>query len=62
MKWRERTLDEIADLICGNTGEDLFFVYRSSSYLTVFSAMLTLTSHMMDRRALTGYLRCSRRS
>jgi hypothetical protein len=36
MKWRERTLDEIADLICGNTGEDSFFVYRSSSYLTRF--------------------------
>jgi hypothetical protein len=36
MKWKKRTLDEIADLICGNTGQGSFFVYRSSSYLTRF--------------------------
>jgi hypothetical protein len=35
MKWRQRTLDEIADMICGN-GEGSPFVYRSSSYLTRF--------------------------
>jgi hypothetical protein len=35
MKWRKRTLDEIADMICGN-GEGAPFVYRSSSYLTRF--------------------------
>jgi hypothetical protein len=35
MKWRQRTLDEIADLICGN-GEGTPFVYRSSSYITRF--------------------------
>jgi hypothetical protein len=33
MKWRQRTLDEIADMICGN-GEGVPFVYRSSSYIT----------------------------
>jgi hypothetical protein len=36
MKWRKRTLDEIANLICGDTGPNSFFVYRSSSYLTRF--------------------------
>jgi hypothetical protein len=35
MKWRQRTLDEIADLICGN-GEGTPFAYRSSSYITRF--------------------------
>ncbi|OAE98606.1 hypothetical protein AYJ54_34220 [Bradyrhizobium centrolobii] len=35
MKWRQRTLDEIADMICGN-GEGAPFVYRSSSYITRF--------------------------
>lgn len=35
MKWRKRTLDEIADMICGN-GENPPFVYRSSSYITRF--------------------------
>jgi hypothetical protein len=35
MKWRQRTLDEIADLICGN-GEGTPFFYRSSSYITRF--------------------------
>ncbi|MES5483294.1 hypothetical protein QMZ05_11110 [Bradyrhizobium sp. INPA03-11B] len=35
MKWRQRTLDEIAEMICGN-GENVPFVYRSSSYLTRF--------------------------
>jgi hypothetical protein len=35
MKWRQRTLDEIADMICGN-GEGVPFVYRSSSYITRF--------------------------
>jgi len=37
MKWRERTLEEIADMICGNFPEDQsLFPYRSSSYLTRF--------------------------
>jgi hypothetical protein len=35
MKLRKRTLDEIADMICGN-GEGTPFVYRSSSYITRF--------------------------
>jgi hypothetical protein len=35
MKWRQRTLDEIADMICGN-GEGEPFVYRSSSHITRF--------------------------
>src|SRR5689334_5709750 len=35
MKWRQRTLDEIAEMICGN-GEGVPFVYRSSSNLTRF--------------------------
>jgi len=35
MKWRQRTVDEIADMICGN-GEGTPFVYRSSSYITRF--------------------------
>jgi hypothetical protein len=35
MKWRQRTLDELADMICGN-GEGVPFVYRSSSYITRF--------------------------
>jgi hypothetical protein len=38
MKFKRRTLMQIADMICGNAprdGQD-FFVYRSSSYLTEF--------------------------
>jgi hypothetical protein len=35
MKWRQRTLDEIAEMICGN-GEGVPFFYRSSSSLTRF--------------------------
>lgn len=35
MKWRQRTFDEIAEMICGN-GEGAPFVYRSSSYITRF--------------------------
>ena len=37
MKWKERTLDAIADMICGNFPADqTFFPYRSSSYITRF--------------------------
>jgi hypothetical protein len=38
MKFKERTLVQIADMICGNTEGDkpIFFSYRSSSYLTRF--------------------------
>ncbi len=37
MRWKERTLDQIADLICGAfPAETTFFPYRSSSYLTRF--------------------------
>lgn len=37
MKWRYRTLEDIADLICGNgPPEEVFFPYRSSSNLTRF--------------------------
>lgn len=35
MKWRQRTLEEIANFICGNEQSGPF-VYRSSSYLTRF--------------------------
>jgi hypothetical protein len=40
MKWRKRTLDEVASMICGGAGNcsvgEPFFQYRSSSYLTRF--------------------------
>jgi hypothetical protein len=38
MEFRQRTLMQIADMICGNSkeGEARFFRYRSSSYLTEF--------------------------
>ncbi|MDO8409056.1 MAG: hypothetical protein Q7S93_03195 [Phenylobacterium sp.] len=37
MKWRDRTLDEIAELVCGNGPDDAtYFPYRSSYYLTRF--------------------------
>jgi hypothetical protein len=35
MKWRQRTVDEIADMVCGN-GEGVPFIYRSSSQITRF--------------------------
>jgi hypothetical protein len=34
MKWRERTLIEIADIVCGN--KQSYFPYRTSSYITRF--------------------------
>jgi len=37
MKFRRRTLDELADMICGNASADTsLFPYRSSSYLSRF--------------------------
>src|SRR5665213_2218321 len=38
MQFKQRTLEEIANMICGNRDRDegLHFVYRSSSYLTRF--------------------------
>src|SRR5262245_7678977 len=37
MKWKERTVDQIADMICGNFPSDQsLFPYRSSSYITRF--------------------------
>ena len=38
MEFKQRTLMQIADMICGNSkeGEARFFRYRSSSYLTEF--------------------------
>ncbi len=37
MKFKRRTLDQIADMVCGNYGEDeAVFPYRSSSYITQF--------------------------
>src|SRR5882762_1695709 len=37
MKFKKRTLNQIADMICGNfKAEESFFRYRSSSYLTEF--------------------------
>jgi hypothetical protein len=37
MKFRRRTLDELADMICGNASPDCsLFPYRSSSYLSRF--------------------------
>ena len=34
MKFKERTIIQIADMICGNDDYNKFFIYRSSSYLT----------------------------
>lgn len=37
MRFKKRTLLQLADMICGNLGgENNFFVYRSSSFLTQF--------------------------
>ena len=39
MEFKQRTLNEIADMICGNSptdGKPNHFRYRSSSYLTEF--------------------------
>lgn len=37
MKWKDRTIDEIAEMICIPQGKtDSFFVYRSSYYITRF--------------------------
>jgi hypothetical protein len=37
MEFKRRTLNQVADLICGNFANDeTFFVYRSSKYLTEF--------------------------
>ncbi|MCM0594062.1 MAG: hypothetical protein KA716_29320 [Gloeotrichia echinulata DEX184] len=39
MKFKQRTLDRIADMICGNSeskSEESFFPYKSSSYITKF--------------------------
>jgi hypothetical protein len=37
MEFKRRTLNQVADMICGNyPNEETFFVYRSSKYLTEF--------------------------
>ena len=47
MKWKDRTIDEIAEMICLPQGKtDTFFVYRSSYYVARFF-----------RDADTGYAR-----
>ena len=38
MKFKDRTINALADMICGNTdtGKEVLFPYRSSSYITRF--------------------------
>jgi hypothetical protein len=37
MKWKDRTVEAIANMVCGNfPTETTFFIYRSSSYITRF--------------------------
>ena len=38
LKFKDRTINALADMICGNTdaGEEVLFPYRSSSYITRF--------------------------
>ena len=38
MQFKQRTIDALADMICGNqeAGKEPLFVYRSSSYITRF--------------------------
>lgn len=48
MKFKRRTLMQIADMICGNyPNEETHFVYRSSSYLTEFFSDID-TDYMHD--------------
>ena len=49
MRFRKRTIHEIADMICGNfEAEESFFKYRSSSYLTEFFENCDLEQHVHD--------------
>ena len=37
MEFKRRTLNQLADMVCGNfPAEESFFEYRSSKYLTEF--------------------------
>lgn len=55
MQFKQRTLMQIADMICGNfPAETSFFPYRSSSRLTDFFTIVTPTTHTTDRPEITG--------
>jgi len=55
MEFKQRTLMQIADMICGNEkqGEPNHFRYRSSSYITSFRIATPITG-MTVQRAITG--------
>jgi hypothetical protein len=38
LKFKDRTINALADMVCGNTdaGKEVLFPYRSSSYITRF--------------------------
>ena len=46
LKFRKRTIHEIADMICGN--DEDYFVYRSSSYLTQFFEECDMENYVHD--------------
>lgn len=49
MRFRNRTINEIADMICGNfEAEESHFKYRSSSYLTEFFENCDLEQYVHD--------------
>jgi hypothetical protein len=60
MVFKQRTLTQIADLICGNSKEDeeSFFPYRSSSFLTEFFRDWIRTMSTMGPLAIVGSPRC----
>lgn len=63
MKFKARTLNKLAAMICGDYNESTtFFRYRSSSYLTEFFRTATQTTRTMDQPAHVGLQRCWKKS
>ena len=55
MKFKERTIAKLADMICGDfKAEETHFPYRSSSYLHDFFVTAIRTTSMMVQRARIG--------
>ncbi|MEO1256374.1 MAG: hypothetical protein AAFY41_16005, partial [Bacteroidota bacterium] len=49
MKFRRKTINQLADMICGNLdGDSQYFIYRSSTYLTAFFADCLLEEYIHD--------------
>ncbi len=56
MKFKDRTINALADMVCGNTdaGKEVIFLTAAVATLRVFFGSATPTMYTMDQRAIHG--------